>query len=151
MSNALQATVNSLNAEMDKEAQKMLEQIEKNHLRPLARESYVCAVKCYDKAGSSSSQQQIQQCTQNCQVPFQNGQNSVNHEVQFFQDRLNRSMMACQDEVRDMMTPDIQDNPKQMQKMESMATTCFNKVVKSHIGMLPDMKKRIIDQLQPSK
>jgi len=151
MSAALQAHVNALNAEMDREAQRVLDEVERKNLRPRARETYACAVKCYDKAGTNSSQQQIQQCVQQCQVPFQQSQHMVNQEVQFFQDRLNRAMMACQDEVRDLMTQDIQSNPKQMEKMESIATSCFTKVVKSHIGMLPDMKKRIVNQLNTSK
>ena len=65
-----------------------------------------------------------------------------------FQERLNRAMMLCQDEARDLMTPDIQSNPRQMKKMEDKVVSCMSKTVNHHIGLLNPLKKRIAGQLK---
>lgn len=72
MSNAaLQARANALNQRMEAEASAVLEDIERNLLRKVARDSFVCAVKCYDTAGSTGPSDILETCTRNCQMPYQ--------------------------------------------------------------------------------
>ena len=145
---ALEAHVKSLNAKLDGKAKTMLDDIEKQTLRPIARQSYVCAVSCYDKAGKTGPAEQIQHCVQQCQAPYQQAQAVVNNEVHQFQDRLNRAMMQCNDEARDFMTPDIQTNAKQMKLLEDTVGKCFTNCVDKHIGLLGGMKSRVVSQLK---
>jgi hypothetical protein len=67
----IQAQANALNAKLEGEASKVLDDIERNWMRKVARESFACAVKCYDKAGKSGPAEALEQCARNCQVPYQ--------------------------------------------------------------------------------
>jgi hypothetical protein len=66
-----QARANALNAKLEGEAQVAIDQIDKQFIRPIARQSYACALKCYDKAGSSGDSQQLELCARKCQMPHQ--------------------------------------------------------------------------------
>jgi hypothetical protein len=55
----------------------VLEDIERNWLRKVARESCVCAVKCYDKAGNSGASETLEACARNCQAPYQQSSSLV--------------------------------------------------------------------------
>lgn len=68
---SMQAKANALNQRMESEAAAVLEDIERNLLRKVARESFACAVKCYDKAGSTGPSEVLEGCARNCQVPYQ--------------------------------------------------------------------------------
>ena len=74
---AIQAQANALNAKMEGEASKMLDDVERNWMRKVARQSFQCAVKCYDKAGTSGPAESLESCTRNCQAPYQQSSNLV--------------------------------------------------------------------------
>lgn len=67
----------------------------------------------------------------------------ITQEVNQFQNRLNRAMMDCQDQARDMVTGDIQNDARQMRKFENTILSCMSKTVDHHIGLLDPMAKRI--------
>jgi hypothetical protein len=67
----IQAQANALNAKLEGEASKVLDDMERNWMRKVARESFACAVRCYDKAGKSGPSEALEQCARNCQVPYQ--------------------------------------------------------------------------------
>jgi Eukaryotic protein of unknown function (DUF842) len=75
-SSAAQAKAQALNAKLEAEARYMLEEIDQKHARKLARQSHVCAVACYDKAGTSSMGGMgdvLEQCVNQCQQPYRQG------------------------------------------------------------------------------
>ena len=74
---ATQAQANALNAKMEGEASKMLDDVERNWMRKVARQSFACAVKCYDKAGTSGAAESLEACTRNCQGPYQQSSSMV--------------------------------------------------------------------------
>merc|ERR1711862_1039599 len=122
----------SLSAKIEGEAKVTMDEIERTLLRPISCNSYACILKCHDDAGTRGTSEQLQHCAQNCQRNFQ----------------MSQSMMQCQDEARDLMTPDIQSNPNQMRKIEDKIVKCMSKTVDHHIGLLKPLKKRIADQLK---
>ena len=67
----MQARANALNAKLEGEASKAIDDLERNLLRKVARESFSCAVKCYDKAGSTGPSDALEACARNCQAPYQ--------------------------------------------------------------------------------
>jgi hypothetical protein len=72
MSNAAsQAQAQQLNAKMESEARTVLDGIERQWLRKVARNSYSCVVACFDKAGTSGPSEVLDQCSRNCQVKYQ--------------------------------------------------------------------------------
>lgn len=60
-----------MNAKMETEASNALDDIERNWMRKVARESFACAVKCYDKAGKAGPAEALEHCARNCQAPYQ--------------------------------------------------------------------------------
>ncbi len=74
---AIQAQANALNAKMEGEASKMLDEVERIWMRKVARQSFACAVKCYDKAGTSGPAESLESCTRNCQAPYQQSSNLI--------------------------------------------------------------------------
>ena len=72
-----QNKANALNVRMQGEAGKVLDEIERNLIRKVARESFACALKCYDKAGATGPSDQLEQCARNCQIPHQQAANLV--------------------------------------------------------------------------
>jgi hypothetical protein len=79
---AAQAKANALNAKIEVAAGQVLDDIERNYIRKVARESFSCALKCYDKAGKSGKADALQACAQNCQIPYQQTNNMV-QQVRF--------------------------------------------------------------------
>jgi hypothetical protein len=86
---AAQSKAQALNAKLETEAKIMLDELDKNNLRKVARESHVCALKCYDKAGSSGSPEALEQCVRTCQTNHQQA-NAYVQNVSHYSDQLHR-------------------------------------------------------------
>lgn len=121
--------------------------IEKKYVRKIQRQSLTCSLACLDKGGEKASTEELQRGMNQCQVPVQRAQQIVQSEIQRFQQRLQRGMANCQDQANDMVTPDVHNNPDKLRKIEDQMGNCFGKVIKEHIGMIGDLKKRITNQL----
>lgn len=147
----LQAKANQLNARMEGEAKVALDEIEKTLLRPIARNSYACVLQCYDDAGQNGSSAQIDQCSRQCQVPYQASNQIVQQEVGNFQNRLSRAMMQCNDEASAMITPAVQNDARKMRKVEDKVLYCIKKTVDDHVKQLGPMKQRIQAGIQQMK
>lgn len=139
----LQSKANTLNARMEGEAKKSIDEIERTLLRPIARKAYACVVKCYDDAGQKGTAEQIERCSRQCQVPYQHANNILQQEVGQFQNRLNRAMMQCNDEASAMITPAVQNDARKMQQVEDTVLLCITKTVDHHIKQLSPMKQRM--------
>ena len=138
-----QAQAQALNAKMESEARKVIEDIERTSMRNLERKGLECALQCYQKAGSTAASEVLQQCVQNCQMPARQAAQVLNQEVNGFQNRLNRSMMECQDKAKDQMTPGMESDPKKMAALEDTMLKCMSQTVDHHIGLLKPMRQRI--------
>lgn len=49
-----QAKAQQLNSKLENEARIVMDEIDKKYMRKVSREGHACALKCYDKAGSST-------------------------------------------------------------------------------------------------
>ena len=76
-SQAAQTKAQALNVKLEGEARAVIDDIEKNHLRKVAKQAFSCAVKCYDKAGATGPSDVLDQCVQNCQMPHRQKQQYV--------------------------------------------------------------------------
>ncbi|CAJ1969944.1 unnamed protein product [Cylindrotheca closterium] len=146
-----QSRANALNQKIEAQAGLVLEDIERNYIRKIGRESFACAVKCYDKAGSSGPQEALEQCARNCQVPYQQSAALMQNEVAQFQNRMNRNMQECQEKARDMMYPGIENDARKMTQVEDALVKCMGQQVDEHIKLLKPMKERIVSALKSFK
>jgi hypothetical protein len=74
---AVQAKANALNGKMEAEAGSVLDSIERTMIRKVARQSFQCAVDCYDKAGTTGNAETLDACARNCQAPYKQVQQLV--------------------------------------------------------------------------
>ncbi|KAL5721342.1 hypothetical protein ACHQM5_004998 [Ranunculus cassubicifolius] len=58
------------------------------------QEYFKCAYECFDR---QRKQEEINNCVEHCSAPVMRANNVVQEEMSRFQERLNRSMMVCQD------------------------------------------------------
>ncbi|KAL7541073.1 hypothetical protein ACHAXR_010612 [Thalassiosira sp. AJA248-18] len=143
----LQSKVNQLTAKIEGDLTSMVDEIERLNLRPVGRKMHACIVSCYDKAGKSGRKEQIEQCSQQCQIPYQRAGQATQQEIGNFQNRLNRAMGMCNDDAQGMITPDMANDARKMKKVEDSLLKCIEGVVdKSRSGLKP-MKQRIESQM----
>lgn len=60
----------------------MMERIQKSDLGPKLKELYLCSARCFD---TPSSNNQIQNCIQNCQQPIERNQQFMHEAMNSFQ------------------------------------------------------------------
>ena len=147
----MEAKAKELNARIEGEASKCMDDLDRRVVRPIAHQSYKCVVQCFDKAGTKESQELLHNCSTNCQVPYQQSNSILQNEFGQFQNRLNRSMGDCQDKARDLMSPGQENNASATAKVEQALITCMAQKVDEYIKLLPSTKQRIVATIQNLK
>ena len=122
----------------------VVESIEKSHLRPLQRESFLCSAKCCEH--TDSTQQSFQRCLQNCNLNPQHAQQAVQHELQRFQQRIQRQQQDCQESARD-----IQMNGTSESDTQKYFKECTDGVFARNRQLIPDLQSRLNKMLTPTK
>lgn len=64
---------------------------------------HLCAVKCCDN--KELSMQGVQNCVEKCSKRLMKANNHVQQELSNFQNRVQRCVMDCNDDIRDKMGP----------------------------------------------
>ncbi|KAG8089677.1 hypothetical protein GUJ93_ZPchr0011g27527 [Zizania palustris] len=123
--------------EVNAAAQKHLAGVQ-DHVNFTMQQAYFrCAYECFDRR---RSQEMINNCVENCSVPVLTANNVVETEMAKFQERLNRSLMVCQDRFE----------AAKLQKMKTQATeeleSCVNRSIDDSIRVLP----HLVDQIKSS-
>ncbi|BAF27997.1 uncharacterized protein [Oryza sativa Japonica Group] len=121
--------------EVNAAAQKHLAGVQ-DHVNFTMQQAYFkCAYECFDRR---RSQEGINNCVENCSVPVLTANNVVETEMAKFQERLNRSLMVCQDKFE----------AAKLQKMKTHATeeleACVNRSIDDSIRVLP----HLVDQIK---
>ena len=76
-SQSSQTKAQALNMKLESEGRAVLDDIDKHHLRKVARQAFTCATACYDKAGTTGSSEVLDHCTAECQLPHRQKQQYV--------------------------------------------------------------------------
>ncbi|XP_072978456.1 uncharacterized protein [Typha angustifolia] len=124
--------------EVNAEAQNQLAVVQ-DHVNFTLQQAYFrCAYECFDRR---RRQEEINNCVEHCSVPVLNANNFVETEMAKFQERMNRSLMVCQDKFE----------AAKLQKIKSDAMdgleTCVNQAIDDSIGVLPLIVDRIKSSL----
>ncbi|KAJ6433482.1 hypothetical protein OIU84_017219 [Salix udensis] len=81
-------------SEVNSAAQVQLSPVQ-DHINFTLQQAYFkCAYECFDRR---RKQEEISNCVEHCSVPVLNAQNHFENEMARFQEKLNRSLMVCQD------------------------------------------------------
>ncbi|XP_028081177.1 protein FAM136A-like [Camellia sinensis] len=114
-----------------------------DHVNFTLQQAYFrCAYECFDRR---RTQDEINNCVENCSVPVLKAQNLVETEMAKFQERLNRSLMVCQDKFDAAKTQQIGSDA--LKGLES----CVDQSVQDSIKTLPHIVGRLKASLSISE
>lgn len=116
-----------------------LENLERETLRKIQANAYKCAAKCCDNTRASTDDTRL--CVQSCMTPLQRVESVIDQHMSYFQERLQRCAMACEDNVRDLNLS--QSDPEFSRKMEGSMGACMGKCADEFISKMPDTMNKI--------
>ncbi|KVI00408.1 protein FAM136A-like [Cynara cardunculus var. scolymus] len=100
----------------------------------LQKAYFKCAYECFDRR---RKQDDISMCVENCSIPVLQAQNLVEGELAKFQERLNRSLMVCQDKFESAKLQKIRtDATKDME-------SCVNQSIEENVKALPHLVAKL--------
>ncbi|XP_010510168.1 PREDICTED: protein FAM136A [Camelina sativa] len=120
--------------EVNAAAQSQLSPIQ-DHINFTLQQAYFkCAYECFDRR---RKQEEISNCVEHCSVPVVKSQQHFENEMAQFQERLNRSLMVCQDKFETTKLQKIR--PEAVSEMES----CVLKSIEENLNTLPHIVQRM--------
>ncbi|XP_073992035.1 protein FAM136A-like [Rhodnius prolixus] len=123
---------------------KIVNEIDTEYLRKMQANMHRCAARCCDN--NTDSMEQVHQCVQNCSSGLTEAEHFVKQEFSTVQNRLQRCIMDCNDEIRDKAGPTPSDTD--MDKYGAVFEKCAIKCVDKHVEQLPAMLKRMKEVLK---
>ncbi|WMV40768.1 hypothetical protein MTR67_034153 [Solanum verrucosum] len=116
--------------EVNTAAQTQLSGVQDHVHFTLQQAYFKCAYECFDRR---KKQEDIDNCVEYCSVPVLKAQNFIESEMADFQEKMNRSLMVCQDKFE---AAKLQKNKSDAIKdMES----CVDQSVQDNIKTLPHL------------
>ncbi|CAF2096293.1 unnamed protein product [Brassica napus] len=95
---------------------------------------FKCAYECFDRR---RHQEEISNCVEHCSVPVVKSQQHFENEMAQFQERLNRSLVVCQDKFEAAKLQKIRHEA--VNEMER----CVHKVIEENLNTLPHIVQRM--------
>lgn len=89
---------------IEQEMTKMINDLDLQYLRKMQADMHRCAANCC--VNRNVSLERVQKCVDNCSATINWAQTYVQKEFEIFQNRLQRCVMDCNDDVRQKMGPD---------------------------------------------
>ncbi|KAG2327684.1 hypothetical protein Bca4012_036694 [Brassica carinata] len=120
--------------EVNVAAQSQLSPIQ-DHINFTLQQAYFkCAYECFDRR---RNQEEISNCVEHCSVPVVKSQQHFENEMAQFQERLNRSLVVCQDKFEAAKLQKIR--PEAVNEMEG----CVHKAIEENLNTLPHIVQRM--------
>ncbi|CAI9108538.1 OLC1v1008160C1 [Oldenlandia corymbosa var. corymbosa] len=104
----------------------------------LQRAYFKCAYECFERTRTND---EISNCVEHCSVPVLQAQNLIEGEMAKFQERLNRSLMVCQDKFEQARLQG--DTSGALKNLES----CVDHSVQDSVNSLPSLVGRLKNAL----
>ncbi|TMX00679.1 hypothetical protein EJD97_000356 [Solanum chilense] len=116
--------------EVNTAAQTQLSGVQDHVHFTLQQAYFKCAYECFDRR---KKQEDIDNCVEYCSVPVLKAQNFIESEMADFQEKMNRSLMVCQDKFEAAKLQ--KNNSDAMKDMES----CVGQSIQDSIKTLPHL------------
>ncbi|KAJ8942654.1 hypothetical protein NQ318_013367 [Aromia moschata] len=113
---------------IEHEMTKMINEIDMEYLRKMQADMHRCAAQCCDNR--EASLERVQKCVENCSSKINWAQSYVQRELEQLQNKLQRCVMDCNDDVR-------------VEKFTSIFEDCAKKCVDKQIEYMPSLLKKI--------
>ncbi|KAG8274778.1 hypothetical protein J6590_035984 [Homalodisca vitripennis] len=123
---------------------KSLNEIDKLYTRKIQGDMHRCAAQCCDR--TSDSIENVYNCIKVCSSDFDKVQRYLQAEYNQFQNRLQRCVLQCSDEIVDKMglSPSTSDMARYNRQYETCVIACANK----HIDLIPGFMRRMEEVLK---
>lgn len=124
----------------------MVTHLDKAHLRPMQKDSYLCMAKCCETSPDTNS---LQNCCNQCERGVVVAQQIINSTIRDFQDRLQRCVQRCQDKAQEGLStsPTERDVEKAQVKLAECAADC----AQEYERQIPKLQKDIIEKFKRVK
>lgn len=123
--------------------ERMIEVLDKKHLRPLQKDSYECMARCCDTAATTSD---LQHCCQNCERKVQIAEKTVQVSMNEFQERLQRCVQRCQDSAQESLP--VSPSDKDVAKAQTKLAECAANCAQEYERQIPKLQSSIIERLR---
>ena len=120
---------------------KMVDLLDRNFLRALQRDGYLCAAKVFENKNWSS--EQLTAAVERCQRPTQQLNHFMQQEMQNFQNHVQRCAQDCQDKAQDSLPSSGNPSEAQIARAQKDMEKCVSRCVDTHVGLLPNISARI--------
>jgi len=131
-------------AKVSNAMQSFAEDLDKSFFRELTRKMHLCAAQCCEDMSASS--QSVAVCQRNCAVKTEAAHQYTSQEMEDFQNRMQRCVMVCEDQIRGRVTADLSE--KQIDVYRKEHEVCSLNCIDTHLAQLPALKNKIIDTLK---
>ncbi|CAN8315586.1 unnamed protein product [Cochlearia groenlandica] len=120
--------------EVNEAAQSQLSPIQ-DHINFTLQQAYFkCAYECFDRI---RNHEEISNCVEHCSVPVVRSQQHFENEMAQFQERLNRSLMVCQDRF------EVSKLRKIRHEAANDMESCVHKAIEENLTTLPHIVQRL--------
>ncbi|KAL1501881.1 hypothetical protein ABEB36_007122 [Hypothenemus hampei] len=92
---------------IEQEMTKMINELDLQFLRKMQADMHRCAAVCCDN--NKDSLERVQKCVENCSASLTWAQTYVQRELEGLQNKLQRCVMDCNDEIRVKLGPNPTD------------------------------------------
>ena len=132
---------------MQSSIKQFVNDVDKQHLRGMERAMHQCAAEC--TGNTTASIDEVHGCVERCQAPTFRAQKFVQQELERFQESLSRCVLQCQEDIKDLVTPNASD--AEIAKFRADFENCAVKCCDTNIARLPKVSKRVKETLASGK
>ncbi|KAJ8973054.1 hypothetical protein NQ317_011334 [Molorchus minor] len=132
---------------IEQEMTRMINELDLEHLRKMQADMHRCAAQCCENR--ESSLERVQKCVETCSVKIDWAQSYVQRELEQLQNKLQRCVMDCNDDVRVKMGPSPSDS--EVAKFTGIFENCAKNCVDKQIEFMPALLKKIKADLSKSQ
>ncbi|XP_045472747.1 protein FAM136A-like [Harmonia axyridis] len=124
---------------IEQEMTKMINELDLLYIRKIQGDMHRCAAKCCDN--NKISLEGVQKCVENCSTTLNWTQNYVQTNLNMFQNKLQRCVMDCNDDIKVKMGPNPNDS--EVDKFTALFENCAKNCVDRQMEYLPSLLKKM--------
>ncbi|KAK9875355.1 hypothetical protein WA026_007753 [Henosepilachna vigintioctopunctata] len=124
---------------IEQEMTKMINDLDLHYLRKMQADMHRCAAKCCDN--DKISLEGVQKCVDNCSVNLNWTQNYVQTQLTQLQNKLQRCVMDCNDDIKVKMGPKPSDS--EVEKFTALFENCAKNCVDKQLDYMPSLLKKM--------
>ncbi|RMZ92932.1 hypothetical protein BpHYR1_042216 [Brachionus plicatilis] len=121
--------------------QEEIDSIDREYLRKIQGNMFRCNANCCDNP--NISQTDLERCLETCSHPAVKAQQFMNQQMQEIQDRVQRCLMSCADEIKDKAMFNKAEDLVNSAEMKKCSAKCEDEMLK----ILPNYTKKMREWL----